>query len=107
MPDLASQDSPRSRAPAETPRLKPPRFKPRGADAASAQDGAQNAAQDAASTAAAPTQTSEAFADATTPAGIDVPPGEDVHEWLCRRFADLQQERQTRWQRLMGVLTGK
>jgi pSer/pThr/pTyr-binding forkhead associated (FHA) protein len=31
----------------------------------------------------------------------------DVHAWLCERFAALQQERQTRWQKILSFLTGK
>ena len=31
----------------------------------------------------------------------------DVHAWLSQRFTDLQQERQTRWQKLVGMLLGK
>ena len=33
--------------------------------------------------------------------------GVDVHAWLCQRFASLEQERQTRWQKLLGFLMGK
>lgn len=31
----------------------------------------------------------------------------DVHLWLSRRLATLQQERQTRWQKILNVLKGK
>jgi len=31
----------------------------------------------------------------------------DIHVWLSQRLAALQQERQTRWQKIMNVLTGK
>jgi hypothetical protein len=31
----------------------------------------------------------------------------DVHVWLAQRLTTLQQERQSRWQRLLGVLSGK
>lgn len=34
------------------------------------------------------------------------PPGEDVHSWLCQRFADLDQERKSRWQRIVGMVYG-
>lgn len=36
-----------------------------------------------------------------------VPAGHDVHAWLSQRFTDLQQERQSRWQKLVGTLLGK
>jgi len=35
------------------------------------------------------------------------PAGHDVHAWLSQRFTDLQQERQSRWQKLVGTLLGK
>jgi len=35
------------------------------------------------------------------------PPSEDVHAWLSQRFTDLQQERQSRWQKIVGTLLGK
>lgn len=35
------------------------------------------------------------------------PPSGDVHDWLCKRFDSLQQERQSRWQRLFNTLLGK
>ncbi len=31
----------------------------------------------------------------------------DVHAWLAQRLATLQQEQQSRWQRILSVLTGK
>jgi len=31
----------------------------------------------------------------------------DVHAWLSRRIVEIQQERQTRWQRIVSFLTGK
>jgi pSer/pThr/pTyr-binding forkhead associated (FHA) protein len=34
-------------------------------------------------------------------------PGEDIHAWLYRRINEIQQERQTRWQRLLGFIVGK
>lgn len=40
----------------------------------------------------------------TQPAGA--PPGEDVHSWLCQRFAVLDQERKSRWQRIVGMVYG-
>jgi hypothetical protein len=33
--------------------------------------------------------------------------GEDPHEWLNRRIAAIQQERQTSWQKILGFLRGK
>src|SRR5262249_236474 len=36
-----------------------------------------------------------------------VPAGHDVHAWLSQRFTHLQQERQSRWQKLVGTLLGK
>jgi hypothetical protein len=33
--------------------------------------------------------------------------GEDVHGWLSQRFNDLQKERQSRWQKIVGTLMGK
>jgi hypothetical protein len=97
----------------QAPPVEVPRFETTPVDPASSGSAAPAAPERAAvterpaATDAAQTASADALSNATTPAGIDVPPGEDVHEWLCRRFADLQQERQSRWQRLMGVLTGK
>ncbi len=34
-------------------------------------------------------------------------PGPDVHAWLCQRMANLEQERQTGWQRLLNLLSGR
>jgi hypothetical protein len=34
-------------------------------------------------------------------------PAKDMHAWLIERLATLQEERQTRWQRIMSFLTGK
>jgi len=31
---------------------------------------------------------------------------ENVHAWLCRRMAELEREQQTRWQRILSILTG-
>ncbi len=31
----------------------------------------------------------------------------EVHTWLAQRLSTLQQERQSRWQKLLGILTGK
>lgn len=36
----------------------------------------------------------------------DAPPG-DVHAWLCERVAALQEERQTRWQKILGFFSKK
>jgi pSer/pThr/pTyr-binding forkhead associated (FHA) protein len=46
-------------------------------------------------------------AAATAPAGEAAPNGDDVHGWLAQRFSELQQERQTRWQKLVATLMGK
>jgi hypothetical protein len=35
------------------------------------------------------------------------PPPEDVHAWLRDRIEAIQQERQTRWQKILGFLSGK
>jgi pSer/pThr/pTyr-binding forkhead associated (FHA) protein len=43
----------------------------------------------------------------TSTSAPQVPAGHDVHAWLSQRFTDLQQERQTRWQKLVGTLLGK
>jgi hypothetical protein len=32
---------------------------------------------------------------------------EHIHARLCRRIAELQQERETRWQKLLNTLLGK
>lgn len=42
---------------------------------------------------------------APTPAGAQS--GQDVHLWLTERIATLQQERQSRWQKVLGFLVGK
>jgi len=34
-------------------------------------------------------------------------PPDDVHDWLNRRLISLQEERQTRWQKLLGLIFGK
>jgi pSer/pThr/pTyr-binding forkhead associated (FHA) protein len=34
-------------------------------------------------------------------------PAEDPHEWLNRRIAAIQEERQSRWQKILGFLRGK
>jgi pSer/pThr/pTyr-binding forkhead associated (FHA) protein len=39
----------------------------------------------------------------TTP---EVPSDEDVHALLCQRLAELQSERQGRWQRIISIVTG-
>jgi pSer/pThr/pTyr-binding forkhead associated (FHA) protein len=42
--------------------------------------------------------------------GDEAPPvaaSTDVHLWLAQRMATLQQERQSRWQKILGVLGGK
>jgi hypothetical protein len=37
-----------------------------------------------------------------------VPPaGAHIHALLCQKIADLQAERQTRWQKIIGFLAGK
>jgi hypothetical protein len=60
----------------------------------------------------APVQASEAPAatgqgSAAEGAAPACPDGEDVHAWLCQRMAALQQERQSRWRRLLNLLAGK
>jgi pSer/pThr/pTyr-binding forkhead associated (FHA) protein len=35
------------------------------------------------------------------------PAGQDIHAWLTQRMTALQEERQSRWQMLLGLLTGK
>lgn len=40
-------------------------------------------------------------------AGGSSAPSTDVHAWLSQRFNELEQERQSRWQRIVGALTGK
>ena len=35
------------------------------------------------------------------------PASPDVHLWLAQRLATLQQDRQTRWQKILGMLSGK
>jgi hypothetical protein len=55
-----------------------------------------------------------AVARSTTPAGdeIAVPPNpspaptDDVHDWLTQRISSLQEERQTRWNKLLGMILG-
>jgi pSer/pThr/pTyr-binding forkhead associated (FHA) protein len=38
--------------------------------------------------------------------GPEVRSPEEIHAWLCKRMAALQQERQSRWRRILGILTG-
>ena len=35
------------------------------------------------------------------------PPEGDIHQWLCQRIATLQQERQSRWQKVLNFVLGK
>ncbi len=53
------------------------------------------------------TSKSKAISDA---ADAPVPPVRDqgdVHSWLAQRLVTLQQERQTRWQKILNLVTGK
>jgi hypothetical protein len=77
----------------------PPRTAPAGDPGAAASASAGKPTPPPAQAAAAPGQTGGA-----APAGLN---GEDVHAWLCQRMADLQQERQSRWRRLLNFLAGK
>ncbi len=52
----------------------------------------------------APAKLEQGVAAKTT---ADAPPGEEVYAWLTQRFSELQNERQTRWQKLVGTLMGK
>jgi hypothetical protein len=36
-----------------------------------------------------------------------VPPGVDLHGWLTDRLSSIQTERQSRMQKILGMLTGK
>jgi hypothetical protein len=45
------------------------------------------------------------------PAGRIEPPAdkrspEEIHAMLCQRMTALQEERQSRWRRILGILTG-
>jgi pSer/pThr/pTyr-binding forkhead associated (FHA) protein len=40
-------------------------------------------------------------------ASAPIQPSEDIHAWLSQRIATLQQERQTRWQRVVQLVLGK
>jgi pSer/pThr/pTyr-binding forkhead associated (FHA) protein len=51
----------------------------------------------------APLAISNVPADPVAPSRYDG----DVHIWLSQRLATLQQERQTRWQRVLSLVTGK
>lgn len=53
------------------------------------------------------TQPASRTASTPTPAPETVPAGEDVHAWLSQRFNELQEERQSRWQKIVGTLLGK
>ena len=48
---------------------------------------------------------SEANADTSTVPPVQ--PTAEVHAWLTQRLAVLQEERQTRWQKILNALTGK
>jgi hypothetical protein len=51
-----------------------------------------------------------AAASASLPKSIAPPPGmsdDEVHAWLSQRILAIQQERQTRWQKVMTFLSGK
>jgi hypothetical protein len=52
-----------------------------------------------------PATVSEAGADTSTTPPLR--PTAEVHAWLTQRLAALQEERQTRWQKILHALTGK
>jgi predicted component of type VI protein secretion system len=90
----------------------PPRTAPAGDPGAAASARAEKPTPPPAEACAAPGQAGGAPAAAgqARVAGGASPPGlngEDVHAWLCQRMADLQQERQSRWRRLLNFLAGK
>jgi hypothetical protein len=43
--------------------------------------------------------------DRKEPAGADAPSNASIHDWLSQRMTHLQREQQTRWQRLLRLLT--
>jgi hypothetical protein len=45
-----------------------------------------------------------AAVDAASAAG---PAAAEIHTWLSQRLTAIHQERQNRWQKIIGVLTGK
>jgi pSer/pThr/pTyr-binding forkhead associated (FHA) protein len=53
-----------------------------------------------------PTPETPDRAPATSPPPPDAPPA-DIHAWLCERMANLQEERQTRWQKILGFFSKK
>jgi pSer/pThr/pTyr-binding forkhead associated (FHA) protein len=38
--------------------------------------------------------------------GAEVRSPEEIHAWLCKRMTALQEERQSRWRKILGILTG-
>lgn len=46
-------------------------------------------------------------AAAAPPPSTSPPPDASVHNWLSQRLVALQQERQSRWQKILSALTGK
>jgi pSer/pThr/pTyr-binding forkhead associated (FHA) protein len=46
-------------------------------------------------------------AAAAGPTSTAPPPPAEIHTWLSQRLTEINQERQGRWQKILGVLTGK
>jgi pSer/pThr/pTyr-binding forkhead associated (FHA) protein len=61
----------------------------------------------AASPAAKPAAAAAGAAPLGAPQPGQAPPDADIHTWLHQRIANLQQERQSRWQKILGFLAGK
>jgi hypothetical protein len=38
--------------------------------------------------------------------GAEIRSPEEIHAWLCKRMTALQEERQSRWRKILGILTG-
>jgi hypothetical protein len=68
---------------------------------------AASASESVQPTAEVPTVPSPADKTAT-PASGPVPPAanEEIHDWLTQRISSLQEERQTRWNKLLGLILG-
>jgi pSer/pThr/pTyr-binding forkhead associated (FHA) protein len=94
---------PPAQAPASTPRpAAGPESRPRPVAAGAAADRSPRMAAEPPNSPAPPPRPT-----AATGAVPAAPCGEDVHTWLCRRMAAVEEERQSRWQKLLGLLAGK
>jgi pSer/pThr/pTyr-binding forkhead associated (FHA) protein len=92
-------------APTPTPASTPAKTRPQTPPPAAAH--ASPPAPAAPAPPAAPATPASAAPDNAATAGVSAPAGQDIHFWLIQRMAAVQEERQNRWQKLLGLLSGK